>query len=981
MDERVLREVMLEVGDGSLRFNEQPYHSPHFSDDEEKDPGNVVEDEKRVVGGRGPRSEEDDSPIEERFSSDSDCDHGGDDESTGMEDGDFIRENGNRSTENTDRERFIMVDDSEELEESGRKFAKGLLNTELSFEDLCPLTPDSLWCSSLKGKDVKTIGIGDFDNITFPTVEEAEKFYYYYAFMIGFSVKKFRRERREVGDRMVIWRRTWACSNEGYCCSKKDPNADVPPPILFGSDGCMDQNGQCGDPTVVGKKKKRKGVARGMKYTRTGCKANFTVKIDEETGLYHVFRFETAHNHGVAAVSERHFLRSFRKVTPEDLLEVHALQSTGLGVSGSFDFMARQNGGAPLVGFMLKDLYNKLDRYRRLNSELGDAEAAMNWLRIKGMEDPNFFCRYSRDEEGRLAALFWRDHASFLDYQAFGDVLIIDSTYKTNIYGMPLVLFVGANNHRASVLFGCGLVRDEKEDTFHWLIERFVSSMENKVPITVVTDGDERLHAALHTHLPTARQRLCSWHIGRNVGQNIKDEKVQKLLGKLIYGSYSIEEWDMMWAKMIAENDLGDNEWLKTLHDRRERWSETFFRGHHCGGICSTQRCEGMNNKVKTKVCGYTKLVQFVPRLYHSVGRLRDRYMLDDFKSRNYHRKFELPMKAVEEQVFNIFTDDIYLVIRGQMVFENAFNVSTRVDYEGSKNLTCYVTQYGVDDRCWLVTYVAGSIEGEGDTYRCSCQLFESDGIPCCHIFSVFKRESVKIYPKSLIWPRWTKDAGKKSCVDKVIIDNDFGESQACRYAKLIGIAKRACYNMSLTDEGFEKGTVDLHMLLGKYHVENPLKKARVNPGDNDNVVRDPVLARTKGSHVTRTDRNGQGNEGTGDGPKCKECHTSGHNKRTCPLLKKRDRDKGATKASKSGTVSQKCSEPEIGGSSASDVPHFSYNCTNNLPPRAPYYPQMPSPVNLCFGPDHASLPDMNSQFGASDNPIHGWGFWGGSSL
>ncbi|XP_050369067.1 protein FAR1-RELATED SEQUENCE 5-like [Argentina anserina] len=445
---------------------------------------------------------------------------------------------------------------------------------------------------------------------------------------------------------MEIWRRTWACSNEEYCYSKKDPNTDIPHPILFGSNGCTDQNGQCGDPTV-GKKKKRKGVARGMK-----------------------------------------------KVTPEDLVEVQALESAGLRVSSSLYFMARQNGGALLVRFMLKDLYNKLDSYRRLNSELGDAEATMNWLRIKRLEDPNFFCRYIRDEDGRLAALFWRDHALFLDYQAFGDVLIIDSTYKTNIYGMPLVLLVSTNNHQASVVFGCALVRDEKEDTFHWLIERFVSSMENKVPITVVTDGDERLHAALHTHMPKT----------------------------------SIEEWDMMWVKMIVENDLGDNECLKTLHDRQ---------GHHCGGICSTQWCEGMNNKVKTKVCAYVKLVQFVPRLYHNVGRLRDRYMLDDFKSRNYHMKFELPMKAVEEQVFNIYTDDIYLVIRGHMVFENAFNVSTRVDYEGSKNLTCYVTQYGVEDKCWLVTYAAGNTEGEGDTYRCSCHLFESDVIPYCHIFSV----------------------------------------------------------------------------------------------------------------------------------------------------------------------------------------------------------------------------------------------------
>ncbi|XP_050385663.1 protein FAR1-RELATED SEQUENCE 6-like [Argentina anserina] len=194
-----------------------------------------------------------------------------------------------------------------------------------------------------------------------------------------------------------------------------------------------------------------------------------------------------------------------------------------------------------------------------MNSELGDAEAAMNWLRIKGREDPNFFFMYSRDGEGRLATLFWRDNASFLNYKAFGDVLIIDSTYKMNIYELPLVLFVCIHNHRGSVIFGCGLLCNEKEHTFSWLIEIFMSSMDNVAPKTVVVDGDERLHKALHTHMPSARQRLCSWHIGRKVGQNVKNLKVHKVLGKLIYASYNIEEWDLIWDNLIAEHGLADN--------------------------------------------------------------------------------------------------------------------------------------------------------------------------------------------------------------------------------------------------------------------------------------------------------------------------------------------------------------------------------------------------------------------------------------
>ncbi|XP_050385671.1 uncharacterized protein LOC126802150 [Argentina anserina] len=201
-------------------------------------------------------------------------------------------------------------------------------------------------------------------------------------------------------------------------------------------------------------------------------------------------------------------------------------------------------------------------------------------------------------------------------------------------------------------------------------------------------------------------------------------------------------------------------------------------------------------------------------------------------------------MKSLEEQVFNIFTDDIYLVIRGQMVFENQFIVSSHIDYEDSRNLTLYVTQYGVEDRYWLVTYVGRPEDEDGDTYTCSCQLLESDG--------------------------------------------------ACRYAKLIGIAKRACYNMSLTNEGFETGVGELNSLVGKHYAATRVKKARLNLDDNENVVMDPVGSRTKGTHGHKAaEGNVNRNEGVREGTRCGECHNPGHNRRTCPDIVKGDASKG----------------------------------------------------------------------------------------
>ncbi|KAL6185797.1 hypothetical protein ACLB2K_041923 [Fragaria x ananassa] len=106
-----------------------------------------------------------------------------------------------------------------------------------------------------------------------------------------------------------------------------------------------------------------------------------------------------------------------------------------------------------------------MDKLRKKSHTDGDAQVAMMWMNMRGIDYELFCYRYSLDEEGKLANLFWRDHQSLLDYKAYSNVLIIDTTYKTNLYRKPLVDFVECNNHRATVVFGFALIRDKKEDT------------------------------------------------------------------------------------------------------------------------------------------------------------------------------------------------------------------------------------------------------------------------------------------------------------------------------------------------------------------------------------------------------------------------------------------------------------------------------------------------------------------------------------
>ncbi|KAL6188272.1 hypothetical protein ACLB2K_039665 [Fragaria x ananassa] len=341
-------------------------------------------------------------------------------------------------------------------------------------------------------------------------------------------------------------------------------------------------------------------VSRGVRYTRVGCPVEFSVRYCSEKGMYRVRHFVHKHSHELAQPNEVHFLRSNRNVEDRDVAQVQWLCGRQVHTSRAFEKLLEQAGGRDVVGFTVKDLYNKVDKLRKKSYTDEDAQAAMTWMNMRGIDSELFCCRYSLDEEGRLANLFWRDHQSLLDYKAYSDVLIMDTTYKTNLYRKPLVVFFGCNNHRATVVFGFALIHD----------------------------GDETVRNVVERLMPAARHRLCPWHIGRNIGQNVKDHAAHKSLGKMIYISMSVTEWEAEWHSLVAKHGLVDNVWVKDLFNRRERWAEAFFRDHFYGGMCSTQRVEGMHSKLKPDLDRYTMISKMMPRMERSVSRIRDRISL-----------------------------------------------------------------------------------------------------------------------------------------------------------------------------------------------------------------------------------------------------------------------------------------------------------------------------------------------------------------
>jgi zinc finger SWIM domain-containing protein 3 len=106
-------------------------------------------------------------------------------------------------------------------------------------------------------------------------------------------------------------------------------------------------------------------------------------------------------------------------------------------------------------------------------------------MQIRRDKDPDFFYEYQVDVEGQMKDLFWCDAQSRMDYQSFGDVVVFDSTYRINRYKMPFVSFVGLNHHRQITIFGCGIIGDERVESYIWLLGVFLRATCQQKPKSI----------------------------------------------------------------------------------------------------------------------------------------------------------------------------------------------------------------------------------------------------------------------------------------------------------------------------------------------------------------------------------------------------------------------------------------------------------------------------------------------------------------
>lgn len=93
---------------------------------------------------------------------------------------------------------------------------------------------------------------------------------------------------------------------------------------------------------------------------------------------------------------------------------------------------------------------------------------------------------------------------------------LIECTYKTNRFNMPLLDIVGGAPINASFTVASAFLAGEAAEHYTWAPSRASSrSLRKKCPRFVITDCDEALMNAIDTTRigETMRHTLCRWHM------------------------------------------------------------------------------------------------------------------------------------------------------------------------------------------------------------------------------------------------------------------------------------------------------------------------------------------------------------------------------------------------------------------------------------------------------------------------------------
>ncbi|XP_048498601.1 protein FAR-RED IMPAIRED RESPONSE 1 isoform X1 [Beta vulgaris subsp. vulgaris] len=593
------------------------------------------------------------------------------------------------------------------------------------------------------------IDIGPDKDLQFESHEAAYKFYQEYAKSMGFttSIKNSRRSKKSKD----FIDAKFACSRYGAT-----PESDI-------------------------------GSSRRPGIKKTDCKASMHVKRNKY-GKWVIHEFIKEHNHELLPALAYYF-RIHRNVKMVEKNNIDILHAVSERTKKMYVDMSRQSASFLNDGFLRDAHGSQFDKGNQLVLDEGDAQFLLDYFMCVKKENPKFFYAVHLNEEQYLRNFFWVDAKSRSDYSSFSDVVSLDTSYIRTNDKLPLVLFVGVNHHFQTMLLGCALIAEELTSTFVWLLKTWVRAMGGGAPQVIITDQHPSIKSAIQEIFPDTRHCFHLCNVLEKVPENLahvtrRHENFHRKFNKCIFKSWSDEQFELRWWKMVTRFDLQEDDWVRSLYEDRKKWVPLYMSGIFLAGMSPAHRSESVNSFFDKYIQRKLTLKEFVKQ-YGVV--LQNRYeeeAIADFDTLHKQPALKSP-SPWEKQMSIIYTHAIFKKFQVEVL--GVVGCHPKKEGEDGTSIT-----YRVEDCEKAETFFVAWDETKSQV-SCLCRSFEYKGFLCRHAMLVLQICGISSIPSQYILRRWTKDAKTRQLM---VEGTERLQTRAQRY---VSLCKQA---IGLSEEG-----------------------------------------------------------------------------------------------------------------------------------------------------------------------------------
>lgn len=218
-----------------------------------------------------------------------------------------------------------------------------------------------------------------------------------------------------------------------------------------------------------------------------------------------------------------------------------------------------------------QDIYNYIAEVKRDRLK---GQSSIHAL-AKQLEEDGFWKETQVDHDSRVTGLLFAHPRSLAYLEAYPDILILDCTYKTNKYKMPLLDMVGVDACGRSFCIAFAFLNGEAEEDYLWALGSLRAIYERagiRHPSVILTDRCLASMNSISTCFPAAVSLLCLWHANKAVLSRCRPAFTKYHQGP-IADADGISNWDAFYSHWHAiVNSKDEAAYHKAVQDIEKQY-------------------------------------------------------------------------------------------------------------------------------------------------------------------------------------------------------------------------------------------------------------------------------------------------------------------------------------------------------------------------------------------------------------------------